>query len=159
MSLAELNVGLCSTLQDLSIYMKDHDLTKPVRECGMLTVVDEKVCRSLGWELLLSRAIQLAMDCLLKIGFTYPCAQIWMFDAINTRKHCFVPCIGVYQVRGTPHRLLVMYSVQKCGLRTNPIIFLRTRRIWYGIVCAFGCIVCADADGYCRIRVLSATKP
>jgi len=72
--------GLCSTTKDLSVYMSKPDLTNPVRDCGILTAISDEA----------------ALDCLAKIGFTKPCAQIWMYDAINTRKHCFDKCIKAW---------------------------------------------------------------
>ena len=68
--------GACSNLNDLAIYLSVN-LTKPTRKCGMLGSVSEK----------------LAFDCLLEIGFTSQCAQIWLFNTINTRKNCFGVCI------------------------------------------------------------------
>src|SRR3989338_3243546 len=45
-----------------------------------------------------------AMDCLLDIGFSYGCAQIWMYDAIHTRQHCWEPCIKDW-VEGGPNNV------------------------------------------------------
>ncbi|KNC50229.1 uncharacterized protein AMSG_06382 [Thecamonas trahens ATCC 50062] len=80
--------GLCSTTQDLAVYMAKPDLTDPVRKCGLETAFDKK----------------LALDCLLDIGFSKPCAQIWMYDAINSFKHCLEPCIKAW-IEHTPNNV------------------------------------------------------
>ena len=36
------------------------------------------------------------MNCILKLGFTFPCAQIWYYNTINTKKHCFSTCMKSY---------------------------------------------------------------
>lgn len=51
--------GVCSTLEDLSVYLEKRDLTSPVRACAM--------------RLLKSRTIK----CLRKMGFTDLCSSIW----------------------------------------------------------------------------------
>lgn len=68
--------GACSTLKDLSIYLKE-GLTAPVRRCSILGVISEN----------------LVLECLKKIGFTDACSQIWMYNAMNTRKQCFWICM------------------------------------------------------------------
>lgn len=68
--------GACSNLNDLAVYLSG-DLTTPVRKCGMLTSISN----------------YLATKCLVDLGFTQTCSQIWLFNAINTRKHCFKVCI------------------------------------------------------------------
>jgi hypothetical protein len=68
--------GACSNLNDLAVYLSG-DLTTPVRKCGMLTSISNKR----------------AKKCLVDLGFTETCSQIWLFNAINTRKNCFKTCI------------------------------------------------------------------
>ena len=53
------------------------NLTAPVRWCGIKGVLGEDV----------------NMQCLLDLGFTYPCAQIWYYNTINTRDNCRNICI------------------------------------------------------------------
>lgn len=69
--------GLCSPLQDLAVYMEHPDLTTPVRECGLKSFRegDEAV-----------------RQCILELGFTEPCAQIWAYNTAHTRKQCLEPC-------------------------------------------------------------------
>jgi hypothetical protein len=71
--------GACSSLNDLAVYLSG-DLTTPTRKCGMLGA--------------LSAAF--AMKCLLDIGFSENCAQIWLYNTINTRKNCFAVCIAAW---------------------------------------------------------------
>jgi hypothetical protein len=70
--------GLCSTLQDLSVYMTQNDLTAPVRQCGL----DNLSSMSGG------------VACLQKLGFTLPCAEIWYFNTVNTRNVCSDICFS-----------------------------------------------------------------
>ncbi len=67
--------GACSTLQDLAVYLERRDLTAPARRCGM-KLVDAH-----------------ALACLEGLGFSHACAQIWLYDARNTRLDCFAVCL------------------------------------------------------------------
>jgi hypothetical protein len=69
--------GRCSTLQDLSVYMNYHNLTAPVRKCGIKGFLNKE------WNI----------KCLMKLGLTLPCSQIWFFNSKNTRKKCLKPCL------------------------------------------------------------------
>ena len=66
--------GVCSTLQDLAVYLERPDLTAPVRRCGMMTDSG-------------------SMSCLEALGFTHACARIWAYNAENTRRQCFGVCV------------------------------------------------------------------
>ncbi len=70
--------GLCSSLQDLAVYMRYPDLTTPVKACGVLS---------------LSEGDEAALACIRDLGFTEPCAQIWFYNTRHTREQCLVPCI------------------------------------------------------------------
>jgi len=61
--------GACSTLQDLSVYLKYHDLTTPVRNCT----------KKIG--------ITKINKCLTKIGFSKMCAQSWAYNGWHTKKY------------------------------------------------------------------------
>jgi hypothetical protein len=63
--------GACSTLQDLAVYLERPDLTTPVRRCGMQPGT---------------------LGCILALGFSRPCAEIWDFNVQNTRRECFGVC-------------------------------------------------------------------
>lgn len=70
--------GLCSSLQDLAVYIDNPDLTEPVRACGVqgITGGDE------------SQA-----ECIKEIGFSSQCAEIWSWNTTHTREACFDVCI------------------------------------------------------------------
>lgn len=70
--------GTCSTLQDLATYVDVHDLTAPVRECGLQGIRDGE---------------QANIDCLTDLGFTLPCAQTWYYNTRNTRNECLELCL------------------------------------------------------------------
>ncbi|OGQ90794.1 MAG: hypothetical protein A2289_02815 [Deltaproteobacteria bacterium RIFOXYA12_FULL_58_15] len=74
--------GLCSSLQDLSVYMRYPDLTTPVRACAMLSVTgpDED-----------------SLACIADLGFTDPCAKIWFYNSRNTRYECLGPCLAALE--------------------------------------------------------------
>ncbi len=71
--------GRCSPLHDLAVYMRSGDLTDPVRACGLLG---------------LTRGDDANLQCLLDIGFSMPCAQIWLYNTIHTRTECTEACLG-----------------------------------------------------------------
>lgn len=71
--------GLCSTLQDLGVYMRENDLTSPVQACGVRYF---------------EGPMEGHMECLLDLGFTLPCAQIWYYNTIHTRQVCQDVCIA-----------------------------------------------------------------
>ena len=71
--------GVCSTLADLAVYMRNVDLTAPVRSCGLETGGDGGISADVA--------------CLQKLGFTLPCAQVWAYNTSNTRKQCLVVCL------------------------------------------------------------------
>jgi len=66
--------GVCSSLENLAVYMKENDLTAPVRTCGILNV-----------------PFQANVACLQSLGFDLPCAQIWAYNTANTRSKCLTP--------------------------------------------------------------------
>ncbi|MED5464668.1 MAG: hypothetical protein VX699_08455 [Myxococcota bacterium] len=74
--------GRCSTLHDLAIYMNYTDLTEPVRACGMKSFME---------------GADASLECLKDMGFTPPCAKIWMYNTIHTRKECLAPCLALLE--------------------------------------------------------------
>jgi hypothetical protein len=70
--------GVCSTLDNLAVYMRENDLSSPVRACAFATSAD-------GGDGVL--------DCLRAIGFDLPCAQIWAFNTEHTREECLDTCL------------------------------------------------------------------
>lgn len=79
--------GLCSTLADLAVYMRELDLATPVRDCGIKY---------------LSGPAEMHIQCLQDIGFTTPCAQIWYYNTLHTRAACELPC---FSTLGKPYQL------------------------------------------------------
>ena len=71
--------GTCSTLQDLATYLAYPDLTTPVRRCSALFWFKP-------W----------SIKCLESLGFTAECAETWYYNAQNTAKECFNPCIDAW---------------------------------------------------------------
>jgi hypothetical protein len=74
--------GVCSSLVNLAVYMKENDLTAPVRSCGLETATDG------------GTAFDADVACLQKLGFDLPCAQAWAYDTLNTRKLCLAICLA-----------------------------------------------------------------
>lgn len=71
--------GLCSSLQDLSVYASTPDLTEPVRACGL-----QHFSGSIG-EL---------SACIGALGFTDPCARIWAYNTRHTQDACLTECLA-----------------------------------------------------------------
>ena len=69
--------GACSTLQDLSVYLKNKNLTKKTRRCGFKSIFNKNKC----------------YNCIKNLGFTEPCAKIWYYNTINTKEKCMLPCL------------------------------------------------------------------
>jgi hypothetical protein len=70
--------GVCSTLANLAVYMRNQDLTAPVRACAFAT----------------SDGGDGDLVCLMQLGFDLPCAQIWAFNTANTRNQCLQTCLA-----------------------------------------------------------------
>lgn len=70
--------GLCSTLEDMALYVEDLDIGKAVRECGIKN---------------LATPFRDLLSCLEDLGFSKPCAQIWAYNVRNTQDKCFQVCI------------------------------------------------------------------
>lgn len=79
--------GLCSSLEDLAVYIANPDLTGPVRACGARGFTDGREAQ---------------YDCLRTIGFSEPCADIWLYNILNTRQKCLAPCLEYLE---EPHHL------------------------------------------------------
>jgi len=79
--------GVCSPLVDLAVYMRNDDLTAPVRSCGLMPAVD-------GGDA--------DVACLQALGFDLPCAQIWAYNTAKTKRACLATCIANLR---TPYNL------------------------------------------------------
>lgn len=75
--------GLCSSMQDLAVYIREPDLTAPVRRCGIRGGLGEQTAES----------EQRTRECLQDIGFSDPCIDIWYWDIENTKAECFDLCV------------------------------------------------------------------
>jgi len=69
--------GVCSTMQDLAVYASIFDMTSAGKKCGVKTMISE------SW----------GTSCFEDLGFTTPCAKIWMLDAKYDTKGCKWICI------------------------------------------------------------------
>ncbi|MEO0601542.1 MAG: hypothetical protein AAF211_08905 [Myxococcota bacterium] len=72
--------GLCSSLEDLAVYIEQPDLTTPVRQCGV---------QNLGQPPLAT------VPCLQELGFTESCAQIWAYNVAHTAGVCTDICFSL----------------------------------------------------------------
>lgn len=70
--------GSCSSLQDLAVYVGIADLTEPVRACGIMGI---------------TRGDDAQRACILDLGFSEACADIWSYNTRHTRQRCAVECL------------------------------------------------------------------
>jgi hypothetical protein len=73
--------GVCSTLSNLAVYVRNVDLTGPVRACGFAVAADG------------GTPFDADVACLQRLGFDLPCAQIWAYNTQHTRETCLVVCL------------------------------------------------------------------
>lgn len=71
--------GLCSPLADLAVYIRQPDLTEPVRQCGLEGMGHGKDAN---------------VACLRALGFDAPCAEVWYYNTTHTRSVCLEPCLA-----------------------------------------------------------------
>lgn len=81
--------GLCSSMQDLAVYIREPDLTAPVRSCGVIGGIGAPTEESLGK----------TRVCLAEIGFSDPCIDIWLWDIENTKTECIADCIFLLEAK------------------------------------------------------------
>eukprot|EP01063_Lacrimia_lanifica_P030293 TRINITY_DN479_c0_g4_i1.p1 TRINITY_DN479_c0_g4~~TRINITY_DN479_c0_g4_i1.p1 ORF type:complete len:309 (+),score=96.49 TRINITY_DN479_c0_g4_i1:73-999(+) len=77
--------GVCSTLDQLGVYLAHADLTTPVRKCGELLFYD--TLRK-GW------GTAKALQCLDDLGFADACKYIWLYNTAATKAACWEPCLA-----------------------------------------------------------------
>ncbi|MFO7735537.1 MAG: hypothetical protein R6W70_04895 [bacterium] len=70
--------GHCSSLQSLAVYIKNGDLTGPVRSCASKGIYQNE---------------EKTMECLMDIGFDRICAKVWYYNTKNTRSQCILKCL------------------------------------------------------------------
>ena len=69
--------GVCSTMQDLAVYLQNPDLTTLGKFCGKQV--------ALGWDH--------GIKCYRELGMTEDCALIWATNSWNTAKECWKKCV------------------------------------------------------------------
>ena len=99
--------GVCSTMQDLAVYLQSPDLTTPGKFCGKEVL--------LGWK----NGIQ----CYRNLGMTQGCAEIWAADSWNTATNCWKECIpGQTQANNGPPPNCTLNSCLQCDeTKSGPI--------------------------------------
>ena len=110
------NCGTCSTLQDLSVYTNNHDLTALVRKCSLFLI-------NKSW----------TISCLKDFGFSDNCAETWYYNLRNTARKCFFVCAWSWLVNQPYNRKDgSLNSCLACDERESGSIFKkiagRTRR-------------------------------
>jgi hypothetical protein len=70
--------GVCSSLANLAVYIREVDLTEPVRLCGLQN----------------ASSFEGNVACLQRLGFELPCAQVWAYNTANTRAQCLSQCLA-----------------------------------------------------------------
>lgn len=70
--------GLCSTAQDLSIYLKQ-DFTTQGKKCASLALIKGEAS---------------GLECYQELGLTLECARIWNYDGMFDGKACGHTCVG-----------------------------------------------------------------
>jgi hypothetical protein len=68
--------GVCSNLNDLAVYLEDDSLKK-VGKCGLLASISKS----------------LSTKCHLNLGYTLPCAEISIYQSLNSIKYCSWICV------------------------------------------------------------------
>ena len=89
--------GLCSTLQDLAVYIENPDLTEPVRACGLQGFTGGPEAQ---------------LECIKVLGFTTPCAQIWSYNTSHTGTVCRDICLSLlsapyHEADGSPNACIL----------------------------------------------------
>jgi hypothetical protein len=79
--------GACSSLQDLAVYLETPNLGDPVRDCALIGFGSNP---------------EGTLECILGLGFTEPCAQIWAFNSAHTGEVCIAKCLPAV---GSPNHL------------------------------------------------------
>eukprot|EP00929_Paragymnodinium_shiwhaense_P098288 TRINITY_DN59795_c0_g1_i1.p1 TRINITY_DN59795_c0_g1~~TRINITY_DN59795_c0_g1_i1.p1 ORF type:complete len:298 (+),score=39.57 TRINITY_DN59795_c0_g1_i1:59-952(+) len=69
--------GLCSTAQDLAVYMKIPDMTSAGKKCASKSLFVP------SW----------GKRCYEELGYTEGCASIWQYDGLYDAKHCLGVCL------------------------------------------------------------------
>ena len=68
--------GVCSSLADLSVYLSYPDLTTKGTECSLRALEE----------------FQDGIKCYQEVGYTAPCAEMWVYNGFNTKEKCLGYC-------------------------------------------------------------------
>lgn len=82
----EGSCGTCSSLQDLTVYLKNPDLSSVGIQCGFQAIQD----------------VQAGIDCFMEVGFTEACAAIWTYNTLATSAECGDLCVP-FATEGEPN--------------------------------------------------------
>jgi hypothetical protein len=108
--------GVCSTTQDLAVYMKIFDMTSAGEACAIQALVSEAK----------------GLACYLELGLTEPCAYIWLYDGIYDSTACVLPCArDINEPYNIPPTCELNDCLQCDEVKAGPIFKLfagRTRR-------------------------------
>jgi len=78
--------GLCSTFQDLAVYMALPSLADAAIDCTVRARED----------------VNDGILCYEEIGFSKGCGALWLFNSINTASQCLTPCVE-HSASGLPN--------------------------------------------------------
>lgn len=78
--------GVCSSLQDLSVYMETPDLASLGISCAFRAIVN----------------FDDGVACYIEAGFTQPCALMWAYNSLQTNAECGAICVD-HAVSGDPN--------------------------------------------------------
>jgi hypothetical protein len=70
--------GVCSTTQDLASYLEENDLESAASKCVAESLVFSELA---------------GIKCFLRLGLTYDCAKMWIYNGYNTNDHCRRECL------------------------------------------------------------------
>ncbi|CAB9526387.1 expressed unknown protein [Seminavis robusta] len=73
--------GACSTSKDLAVYLEYPDLTGKGQECAIRGLPN------------FGGSFAQGIECFQEVGYTYSCAEMWMYNVENTRDTCFDVCV------------------------------------------------------------------
>lgn len=76
--------GVCSTLENLAVYLRHNDLGAPVRECGLKGGSNGQ------------SDFDADVACLRGLEFDLPCAQVWAWNTAHTRASCLGVCLAQF---------------------------------------------------------------
>jgi len=112
----EGSCGLCSTAQDLAVYLRE-DFTTAGKKCASIGIVNETA----------------GLLCYESIGLTPECSKVWNYDGIYDGAQCLVPCIHNLRApnNGPPPACILNECLECDEVEAGPVFSAyggRTRR-------------------------------